>query len=72
MANELQSLIANQNQKIEDLRKRIAGIDERIARGQQERNSSVADIIMAQGHLEGLKEALGLQTEKKENESAVE
>jgi len=60
----IQELITQQEAKVEALKKRIVALD-------QERNATVADILMAQGHLEGLQAALEAKPEEEENESAT-
>ena len=60
----INELIAQQQQTVAALRKRIAGIDSMMAQGQQERDALVADIIKEMGHLEGLQAAAAIPAEK--------
>ena len=60
---KINELIADKEAQLAELRKRIASQDVIIGQAQQERQALVVDYTIAQGHLEGLQQALGAITE---------
>ena len=75
MSIELDALALKAEQRITELRKRIAGIEAMMAQGQQEISALTVDLIKEMGYRDGIHAALTLQQqpvpEKREDKDAT-
>ena len=71
MLQLLSEMIEKQAQVLEDLKKRLAGVQVTLSQAQQEQQRLIADILHADGVLEGLKSAMILIGETKGDDDAT-